>query len=304
MDNKTEVTTMLLTMGFQADLVEKAYTQAPIKTVEGVINYIDANPSLNTGMQIESQEQPAQEKESGKMEEEQNPPAQEKKADDNLFPISSHVNAQLRDNLIAMGFEKNPAEKALFMTQNKSMEAALEWIEQNKDEPDFKEPLFIVGTQGTGANGMPKKSNLTPEEAKIRARELQKQLAERRKQKDKELEEEREKNRLRTGKELIEAKRQLEEHQRKRNAEYVLKEKQEKEKAMNDILAKIEQDRIARGGKPKAKKKKPAKEVMSEIVKKMQRIYPAGSMSGGQVKKCIKTCGIYLSKSHTRLTFR
>lgn len=298
MDNKTEVTTMLLTMGFQPEVVEKAYTQASIKTVEGVINYIEATPSLNSAMQVESQEQPAQEQggDSGKMEEE-NAQTEEQKPAENLIPISSHVNAQLRDNLIAMGFEKNPVEKALFMTQNKSMEAALEWIEQNKDAPDFKEPLFIVGNQGGGATGLPKKSNLTPEEAKAKARELQKVLAEKRKQKDKELEEEREKNRLRTGKELIEAKRQLEEHQRDRHVKYVLKEKEEKQKAMNEILAKIEQDRIARGGKVKPKKPKPAKEVMSEIIKKMQRIYPAGSMSGGLVKKCIKTCGIYLSKN-------
>lgn len=44
-----------------------------------------------------------------------------------------------------MGFSKNVAEKALFLTQNKGCEAAMAWIDKNMDEPDYEEPLMIVG---------------------------------------------------------------------------------------------------------------------------------------------------------------
>lgn len=306
--HKEEVTNMLLAMGFQSGIIEKAYSQASIKTVEGIINYIEATPSLNSAMQIESQT-PTTNEDSGKMQQEDIPtkPEEEpkKKPEENLIPISGHVNSQMRDNLIAMGYKKNPAEKALFMTQNKSTEVALDWLTKHKDLPDFNEPLFIVGNQGGtggggiggGMGGVPKISNLSPEEIKKQARELQKKLAEKLKQKDKALEEERERERLRVGKDMVEAKRKMEEREKRLNVEYLMREKKEKQDAMQKVLAQLEADKYARTGKKPMKKLKPPKEIMSDVVRKMQRVYPPGSMSGPLVKKCLKTCGIYLSKN-------
>ena len=33
-------------MGFEQSLIDKAYNRSDIKTVEGLINFIDANPNL------------------------------------------------------------------------------------------------------------------------------------------------------------------------------------------------------------------------------------------------------------------
>ena len=51
-----------------------------------------------------------------------------------------------------MGFSKNAAEKALFMTMSKgqSVENALEWITEHQEDADFNEQLFIVGQEGEG----------------------------------------------------------------------------------------------------------------------------------------------------------
>jgi uncharacterized UBP type Zn finger protein len=114
-----------------------------------------------------------------------------------------------------MGYKKNPAEKALLLTGNKTIQAAIDWIDQNKDAPDFNEPMFLVAPDqnATQAPGVPKKSNLTPEEAKRQAKELQKKLREQRAIKEKALEEQREADRLRSGKDISIAKRKLKEQQ-------------------------------------------------------------------------------------------
>lgn len=40
-----------------------------------------------------------------------------------------------------MGFSRAVSEKALFLTQKNDLSIALNWIENNKYEPDFEEPL-------------------------------------------------------------------------------------------------------------------------------------------------------------------
>jgi uncharacterized UBP type Zn finger protein len=56
-----------------------------------------------------------------------------------------------------MGHSKNVSEKAIFLTGNKTVEAAVKWIEDHKYDPDFEEELKMVGQP---------KSTLTEEEAK------------------------------------------------------------------------------------------------------------------------------------------
>ncbi len=59
--------------------------------------------------------------------------------------ISSHVKANLVEQLMDMGFSKTVAEKSLFLTQNAGTENALEWIDKHGDDEDFEEELRIVG---------------------------------------------------------------------------------------------------------------------------------------------------------------
>jgi len=47
-----------------------------------------------------------------------------------------------------MGFSKAVAEKALFMTQNKGVDKAMDWIYAHDNDPDFEEALVIVSSTG------------------------------------------------------------------------------------------------------------------------------------------------------------
>jgi len=47
-----------------------------------------------------------------------------------------------------MGFSKAVAEKALFMTQNKGVDKAMDWIYTHNNDPDFEEALVIVSSTG------------------------------------------------------------------------------------------------------------------------------------------------------------
>ena len=50
--------------------------------------------------------------------------------------------------IMDMGFSRNVAEKAIFMVQGAGVERAMEWIDQNREQPDFEEALMIVGQDG------------------------------------------------------------------------------------------------------------------------------------------------------------
>jgi len=244
-----------------------AYDRSQIKTVEGVINYIDANPNLAQNL-----DQPA--------------PVEGQQADENLESISGHVNQALVQELVQLGYVKDVAEKGLFMTGGASIDKAVEWLEQHKGDADYLEPLFIVKADKN-------KPQLSPEEAKKRAKELQQQIRENRAKREKEAELEQERNRLKFGKDMLQVKREVEEAQMRQDIDYLKREREEKERAKQKILDEIEKDRRNRGMKPQAKIIHPAKQVFADIHKKMRTVYPDPNV----VKVCIQTCALYLGRA-------
>ena len=78
--------------------------------------------------------------------------------------------------LMEMGFSRNVAEKAIFMVQGAGVERAMGWIEDNRSQPDFEEPLMIVSQGGEGgASGSGKPSQfagLSREEKAAKIKEL------------------------------------------------------------------------------------------------------------------------------------
>lgn len=110
--------------------------------------------------------------------------------------ISSHVTQELATQLIDMGFSKNVSEKSLFLTQNASLEKALEWIEQHNEDADFEEELRIVGSDATATS----KPKLSAEERKQKAKELQEVIRKKRKAQEEALEKQREIDRIKGGK--------------------------------------------------------------------------------------------------------
>ena len=86
------------------------------------------------------------------------------------------VNQQEVTMLMDMGFSRNVAEKAIFMVQGAGVERAMGWIEDNRSQPDFEEPLMIVAQgEGGGAGGSGKPSQfagLSKEEKAAKIKEL------------------------------------------------------------------------------------------------------------------------------------
>ena len=79
--------------------------------------------------------------------------------------------------IIDMGFSRNVAEKACFMVQGAGVERALAWIEDNRNAPDFEEPLMIVKPDPNAiaaACGKPSQfAGLSKEEKAAKIKELQ-----------------------------------------------------------------------------------------------------------------------------------
>ena len=109
--------------------------------------------------------------------------------------ISGYVKQEVVSQIVEMGFSKNVAEKACFFTQS-NLENAINWIEEHQQDADFEEELRVVGQEEN-------KPQLTEEEVKQKAKELQELARKRYVQKQKELEEEQERNRIRLSNNII-----------------------------------------------------------------------------------------------------
>lgn len=195
------------------------------------------------------------------------------------------VNQSLLTALVnEMGFPKVRAEKALILTGNKSVEAAVEWCFAHEDDPDIDEPLQVVTKEGSS------KPKLSPEEAKKKADELYAKARAKREAEEKKEAVEREKNRVKSGKGLTEAKREYEAQQRKRMVEERKREKLEAKKERERVKAMLEADKQRRrekfkmpgaapsGPAPSAKAEKAAWETSKEVGRgKVQFRMPDGS---------------------------
>ena len=86
--------------------------------------------------------------------------------------ISGMVNQSEVSMIMDMGFSRNVAEKACFMVQGAGVERAMEWIENNRNAPDFEEALMIVG-QAESAKKPSAFAGLSKEEKAAKIKELQ-----------------------------------------------------------------------------------------------------------------------------------
>ncbi|KAL4937151.1 hypothetical protein BDV06DRAFT_203477 [Aspergillus oleicola] len=62
-----------------------------------------------------------------------------------------NVNADLLNQLLAMGFPQVRCEKAIYTTGNSDAEAAMNWLLSHMDDPDIDEPLHNKQVAGDGA---------------------------------------------------------------------------------------------------------------------------------------------------------
>lgn len=170
------------------------------------------------------------------------------------------VNRELADKLMAEGFSKFVAEKAVFMSGGADLEESRKWIEEHKKDADFEEELFIVLQEEN-------KPKLTEAEAKLKAKELQAKIREERRLKEEADALERERNRMKGGKELVAAKREMEEAQRRRDMELQRLERERDNKLREQMREQLERDKAARMGKvyTGGEKKPEVKKVISPL---------------------------------------
>nr|KAF6279579.1 UBX domain protein 1 [Pipistrellus kuhlii] len=167
------------------------------------------------------------------------------------------------ESLIEMGFPRGRAEKALALTGNQGIEAAMDWLMEHEDDPDVDEPLetpvgHVLGQEPTSSEqGGPEGPGAPAEEGRLvlseeERQEQTKRMLELVAQKQREREEreerealERERQRRKQGQELSAARQRLQEDEMRRAAEERRREKAEEQR----VREKIERDKAERAKK-------------------------------------------------------
>ncbi|KAF6334643.1 UBX domain protein 1 [Rhinolophus ferrumequinum] len=152
------------------------------------------------------------------------------------------------ESLIEMGFPRGRAEKALALTGNQGIEAAMDWLMEHEDDPDADEPLaaplgHTLGREPTSSEQGPESSAgegkpiLSEEERQEQTKRMLELVAQ--KQREREEREERE---------ALERQR-LQEDEMRRAAEERRREKAEELAARQRVREKIERDKAERAKK-------------------------------------------------------
>lgn len=259
MSHQKEVCDTLTAMGFMPDQINYAWDKCDIKTVEGLIDFIEKNPNPpSPDLKLSA-------------------PASDAKVNVN---IEKYVKKELVDALVAKNTERFMAEKAVLLSGNENEEKALQWLENHKNDADFREPVVIE-----------EKPQMSPEEAAQKARELQDKIRKKIKEDEEKNALESEKLRIKMGKEITEQRRILDEQQKKRDAELYLLEKQKDERDKQEMYKILEADKRARFGdkyvEPEKKKPKGLGPDMDDTYDKMYKIYRLGQLS--LLFTCMKT---------------
>lgn len=262
---KDEVFQTLLEFGFEKSKIEKGWKNSNIKTVEGIIDYIESHPEND---QTDTSPSNAN----------QNAHFQQN--------ISHLVKKDIVIELQTRGFSKIVSEKSLLLSGNKDLEGALNWISENKSKSDFEDPIQV--------EIQPNKPTISPEEAAIKALEMQKKIRDEIAEKEKQNLLEAEKLRLKSGKEMTETRRVLEEQRTKIEMDEFIREKQKTEREKQEMLRIIEEDKLRRFGKVVApvEKQKSLKEKFDELFQKQYKVHRLGAMD--VLKTCLNTIRVYI----------
>lgn len=156
--------------------------------------------------------------------------------------VVPEVDKKLLEDLESMGFPTARATRALHLSGNSSVEAAINWVAEHESDPDIDQMPLVPVSSKTESN----KPSLTPEEVKQKAQELRERARKKKEEEEKRMEREREKERVRVGKELLEAKRIEQDNERKRIMALRKAEKEEEKRAREKIRQRLEEDKAER----------------------------------------------------------
>ena len=267
--HQKEVFDTLLSMGFPENDIDRAWKGSDIKTIEGLINWLDSNPA-NAGDDLSKQQGD-----------------QSNRQDAKAFVqnISGLVKPEIVSELKVQGFSQLVAEKAALLSGNRDTNSALAWIMEHQTDPDFEDPIQ--------AETKPK---LTPEEARLKAKELQAQMRQKTLEQDAKNELEAEKLRLKMGKEIVEARRIMEEQKAAQELEAYMREKNKTEAEKLEMQRILEADKRQKfGGKAAEKPAKTitVKDEYYDIYDRMYKVYRLGETA--TLKTCVATISTIVS---------
>ncbi|XP_073023492.1 uncharacterized protein [Primulina eburnea] len=151
------------------------------------------------------------------------------------------MDLKLMTELEAMGFSKAQSRKAL-CSGNSSIEAAINWIIDHENDTTSSEMPTVPAIIPIEAVD----SNHISEQVKLRAKALRKQAHHKKADEERKQEREHEKERIRAGKELLEAKQLAEEMDKKRFMAQRRLEKEEERRARERVRQKLQQDKLER----------------------------------------------------------
>ncbi|KAG6741533.1 hypothetical protein POTOM_054795 [Populus tomentosa] len=197
-----------------------------------------------------------------------------------LEMVAPEVDKKILEELEAMGFPTARATRALHYSGNASLEAAVNWVVEHENDPDIDEmPMVPVNSKAEAS-----KPSLTPEEVKQKAQELRYGAL-------KCISVLHGDERIRIGKELLEAKRIEQENERKRLMALRKAEKEEEKRAREKIRQKLEEDKAERRRKLGLPPEDPATVKPSAPVveekKSMLPVRPATKQE--QMRECLRS---------------
>jgi len=219
-------------------------------------------------------------------------PDERKVGDPNPPEIKENINQELLKEVMEMGFSELRAEKALFKTDNASLQHAVNWLAEHEDDADIDLPLLPPAAP---------KPKMSKEEAEAKALELQKKLRAKRAEEEKLSEKEKERMRIESTKMMVEASEKLKEEERKRAFEQLRREKEEHERHRAALKEQMRLDYIERFGKEpppeeeekeQSIKEKSSKDQVAYYLSKMKKQYKDSDPAG--LKTCLSTLRVYV----------
>jgi hypothetical protein len=222
-------------------------------------------------------------------------PDERKPGDPNPPEIKEKVNQELLKQIVEMGFDEMKAEKALYKTDNASLEHAVNWLGDHAEDADIDLPLKKPPPPP------PEKPKMSKEEAEAKARELQEKLRLKRLQEEKLSEREKERMRIESTKMMVEASQKLQEEERARAIEQRNREKAEHDRHKAELKEKLRQDYIERFGceppdeaaeQEKALKEKSSKDQVAHWLSGLKKKYKDDNPEG--LKTCLSTLKVYI----------
>lgn len=214
--------------------------------------------------------------------------------DPNPPEIKEMINQDLLKQVMEMGFTEVRSEKALYKTDNASLEHAVNWLAEHAEDADIDLPLPKPAAP---------KPKMSKEEAEAKALELQKRLREKRAEEERKSEKEKEQQRKESTRMMVEAQEKAKEEDRRRAIEQQMREKEEHERHRAELKERLRQDYIDRFGcePPEEKeeetvKEKSSKDQLAFHLNKLKKTYKDTDKEG--LKTCLNTLKIYIKNLH------